>query len=106
MSYRFMRIIVFFDLPTVTAEERRSYTKFRKFLIKSGFVMLQESVYSKIVLNQTAAQAVYGSLRRNKPPAGMVQILAVTEKQFEKSEILVGEYQSEILNNDERLVFL
>ena len=40
-----MRILVFFDLPVTTGEERRAYTKFRKFLIKDGFLMLQESVY-------------------------------------------------------------
>lgn len=37
MSYRFMRIIVMFDLPVVTSVERQEYTKFRKFLLKSGF---------------------------------------------------------------------
>ena len=33
-----MRVIVFFDLPTLSAEDRREYTKFRKFLIKGGFL--------------------------------------------------------------------
>lgn len=101
-----MRILVFFDLPTVTADERRHYRKFRKYLIKSGFVMLQESVYSKIALNQTAVNTIYNSLRSNKPPKGLVQILTVTEKQFSKSELLVGEDQTEIINNDERLIIL
>ena len=41
MSYRFMRIIVMFDLPTITPAERQEYTKFRKFLLKSGFIMMQ-----------------------------------------------------------------
>ena len=44
MSYRFMRIIVFFDLPTETLEDKREYRKFRKMLIENGFVMMQESV--------------------------------------------------------------
>ena len=47
-----MRVIVFFDLPTLTSENRREYTKFRKFLIKNGFLMMQESVYTKMALNQ------------------------------------------------------
>lgn len=106
MSYRYMRIIVFFDLPVGTAEERREYTKFRKLLIKSGFVMMQESVYSKIVLNQTAVDAVYAHLRKNKPPKGLVQLLTVTEKQFQKSELLIGESRSEVINTDERPVIL
>ena len=43
-----MRIIVFFDLPVITAKSRRDYYNFRKYLIKSGFVMMQESVYCKL----------------------------------------------------------
>ena len=46
-----MRILVMFDLPVQTSLDRREYTKFRKHLIKSGFFMLQESVYCKISLN-------------------------------------------------------
>ena len=38
MSYRYMRILVFFDLPTKTSKERNEYTRFRKYLIKSGFL--------------------------------------------------------------------
>ncbi|WP_459592815.1 CRISPR-associated endonuclease Cas2 [Enterococcus cecorum] len=44
-----MRILVFFDLPVLSLEQRRDYRSFRKFLIKDGFIMLQESVYCKMV---------------------------------------------------------
>ena len=71
MSYRFMRIIVMFDLPVVTSVERQEYTKFRKFLLKSGFIMMQESVYTKIALNTSVAdgimQQVYWSLMYLQP---------------------------------------
>ena len=43
-AYRYMRVLLFFDLPTLTAEERKSATAFRKALLKDGFLMLQESV--------------------------------------------------------------
>ena len=58
-----MRVLVLFDLPTKTTKDRREYTAFRKFLIKSGFIMMQESVYSKIAVNQNAAAAVCESLK-------------------------------------------
>lgn len=106
MSYRFMRIIVFFDLPTLTAKDRREYTRFRKFLIKSGFLMMQESVYCKLVLNSTAANAVISNVRKEKPESGLVQMLTITEKQFAKMEFVVGESSGEVLDNDERLVIL
>ena len=47
-----MRVILFFDLPVTTPEGRQNYNKFRKFLIRNGFLMLQESVYSKLALNK------------------------------------------------------
>ena len=58
MSYRYMRIIVMFDLPVTTASDRREYTRFRKYLIKNGFLMMQESVYCKLAQNSTAADLI------------------------------------------------
>lgn len=101
-----MRIMVFFDLPTLTAANRREYTKFRKYLIKNGFIMLQESVYCKLALNATVSEAVAQGIRKNRLPEGLVQILTLTEKQFSKMEMITGEYKSEVLQNDKRLVIL
>ena len=106
MSYRFMRMLVFFDLPTETAADRRVYRRFRKLLIGNGFLMLQESVYCKLLLNSTAQNAMTELLRRNRPPAGTVQILTVTEKQFAKMEYITGSMQSDVIDTDERLVEL
>lgn len=101
-----MRVIVFFDLPTVTSENRRNYAQFRKFLIKNGFMMLQESVYCKLALNQTVLEAIIKNVKKNKPPEGLVQILSLTEKQFSKIEIITGEFKSKILDTDSRLIVL
>ena len=49
-----MRMLLFFDLPMVESQDRREYTRFHKYLIKSGFIMLQQSVYAKLLLNSTA----------------------------------------------------
>ena len=101
-----MRVLVFFDLPVVTSEQRRSYVKFRKFLLKSGFMMLQESVYCKLALNGTVANGIVESIHKNKPPEGLVQLLTVTEKQYAKMELIIGETKKEVLDSDERLVIL
>ena len=99
-----MRVIVFFDLPTTTKSERHEYAKFRKFLIKSGFMMMQESVYSKIALNQNVATGICDSVKKQKPPSGLVQML--TEKQFAKMEMIVGKSHSSVVDSDERLLIL
>lgn len=106
MSYRFMRIVLFFDLPTLTEKNRKEYTRFRKFLIKTGFMMLQESVYVKLALNATTTNTLMNNLEKNKPTDGLVQVLLVTEKQYSKMYMLLGENKSEVLNSTERLVFL
>lgn len=106
MSYRFMRALVFFDLPTETNEDKRNYRQFRKLLIKNGFIMLQESVYTRMLITPTAQQSVLNLIRRNRPPAGIVQVLTVTEKQFGKMEYVTGEFHTDIIDSDERLVVL
>ncbi len=106
MSYRFMRVIVFFDLPVKTPMDRRNYRIFRNFLIKNGFLMLQNSVYCKLSLNGTATEQIIAKLRKNKPKSGIVQVIAVTEKQFSRMEYITGEFNSEVLCSDERLIVL
>ena len=101
-----MRVIVFFDLPTETNEDKRNYRKFRQALIKNGFVMMQESVYCRMLLTPSAENAVLDAIRKNKPPEGIIQVLTVTEKQFAKMEFIVGENHSDIIDSDERLVVL
>lgn len=106
MSYRFMRILVMFDLPVFTSEERKRYRSFRKFLILSGFLMLQESIYVKLVLNQTNADLLIQNIRRHKPEDGLVHVLTITEKQYSRMETLVGTVKSDVIDSTERLVIL
>lgn len=101
-----MRVIVFFDLPVQTVQNRRDYRRFRKHLVESGFLMLQESVYCKLVQNNTVADAVSENVRKNKPPEGIVQLLRITEKQFSRMEFIVGEKYSNIVDSDEKLVII
>ena len=84
-----MRILIFFDLPTETAKDRKTYSKFRKFLIKEGFVMMQESVYVKLVLNNSITNSIREKIERNKPAKGLIQSLIITEKQFNSMEYII-----------------
>lgn len=89
-----MRLVVFFDLPVDTTKQRKDYRLFRKFLAKDGYLMLQESVYAKLVINDGAAGAALLRLRKNKPPVGLVQVLKVTESQFSTMEYITGDHAS------------
>ncbi len=101
-----MRILVFFDLPTNTVKERKTYTKFRKFLINEGFIMMQESVYVKLALNNSITNSEKEKIIKNKPEKGIVQILIITEKQFNGMEYITGEKKTDILDDTERLMIL
>ena len=101
-----MRIIVMFDLPVITASDRKEYHNFRKYLIKSGFMMMQESIYCKIAQNSVMADTIITNLKKNKPKAGLVQALKITEKQYSKMEYIVGTRKTDIVDTDERLLIL
>ena len=85
-----MRLMVFFDLPVETPKQRRDYRLFRKGLLKEGYLMLQESVYAKLVINEGAALAAIARLKKNRPPQGLVQVLKVTEKQYATMTYITG----------------
>ncbi|MBY4798244.1 CRISPR-associated endonuclease Cas2 [Collinsella sp. AGMB00827] len=87
---RFMRLLVLFDLPVGTAAQKKRYAAFRKFLIKEGYLMLQNSVYSKLLLNEAAVASALTRLQANRPSEGLVQALRVTERQFATMVCIAG----------------
>lgn len=91
MYNRFMRIIVMFDLPTATTEDKREYLHFRTGLIKLGFDMLQYSVYSRITRNNDDARKYINKVKAILTPVGSVRVLQVTEKQYAGMIIMLGE---------------
>lgn len=85
-----MRLLVFFDLPTVTKAEKRAYVQFRKFLLNDGYDMIQWSVYGRILNGADAERKHLARLTENLPPKGSVRALTVTEKQYASMRLLVG----------------
>ncbi len=101
-----MRTIVFFDLPNIYLKDRKNYQKFRKYLINEGFVMMQESVYSKIVLNAQQSILLVNRIKRNAPRKGIIQVMTITEKQYAQIEYIIGESQTKIIDSEEKLIVL
>lgn len=101
-----MRLILMFDLPVDTPEDKKTYRQFRKFLLSEGFIMHQYSVYSKLLLNDTAAKAMEKRLRKNNPKRGNITLLKVTEKQYARMIYLHGARDTSIANSDCRIVYL
>lgn len=103
---RYMRVLLFFDLPVETESQRRDYRVFRKNLIKDGFIMLQNSVYAKMALNPSAARMVRDRVEKFKPSEGIIQVLIVTENQFASMEYILGASSSNIINSTDRMIVL
>lgn len=101
-----MRLIVFFDLPTTTSKDIKTYTKFRKFLINEGFIMIQQSVYCKLALNNSIADSLKNKIKNNAPKKGNVQLLIVTEKQYSSIILITGANETKILDSTERLTVI
>ncbi len=106
MRDRVMRTIVFFDLPNIYLKDKKNYLKFRKYLLSEGFIMMQESVYSKIVMNLQQSTLLLDRLRKHAPKKGLIQVLTITERQYSQIEYIIGENQSKIINTEDRLVVL
>jgi CRISPR-associated protein Cas2 len=104
---RFMRLVVFFDLPTVTKAEKRAYTLFRRFLLQDGYDMIQWSVYGRMVNGFDYAEKHLKRLSTNLPREGSVRCLQVSEKQFANMKILVGQrsFQEKTVNAQQLLLF-
>lgn len=92
-----MRMLVFFDLPVQTKLERKEAARFRKFLLKDGYFMLQFSVYVRICNGLDHVAVHRARLRQNVPKNGSVRLLVVTEKQYESIDLLLGDFSEEEL---------
>ena len=107
MSYRYMRVVVFFDLPAVESDDKRAYQQFRNNLMKIGFEMIQYSVYSKICTNKQSADSCIGSVAQISPQKGSIRVLTLTEKQYSSMEVIIGGLtESEKNIKDRRLIII
>ena len=101
-----MRMIIFFDLPSVTKTDHREYTKFVRFIKSKGFCMFQESVYTKLCLNETVVKSTMKDIKKNVPRSGYVSILTLSENQFASIETLIGAIKTDVINTDSKIINL
>jgi CRISPR-associated protein Cas2 len=81
-AYRVMWLFVFFDLPTETKKDRKSYAQFRKSLQKDGFRMMQFSVYVRHCASLQSTQVHVKRVGKAVPEKGQVSIVQITDKQY------------------------
>ena len=105
--YKQMRVILIYDLPMVDDNDRKIYNKFHKNLKKLGYYMLQYSVYTKVVTNDSSYKQNEKRLKNIIPKQGNLIMLKITEKQFQDMVYLRGERNKfeTIVGGNELVIF-
>lgn len=85
-----MWVICCFDLPVTTKKEQKLAQGFRKFLIESGFMMIQFSIYGRHCPSSENANMHINYVKRHIPPYGSVLIFKMTDKQFGDSILYIN----------------
>ena len=103
---RFMWLFVFFDLPVKTKSQRRAATQFRNFLLKDGYMMIQFSVYGRVCNGQDRVEKHAQRLSSHLPATGSVRMMQITDKQYQRMKILVGNQKNNEKTKTEQLILL
>jgi CRISPR-associated protein Cas2 len=90
-----MWVLVFFDLPTETKQDRKVYARFRKDILADGFQMFQFSIYLRHSSSRENAEVHIKRVKSILPSKGHVGIMCVTDKQFGMMEIFRGQEKVE-----------
>lgn len=83
-------LLVAFDLPVLSKEERRRATTFRNFLIDDGYLMIQWSVYARSCVTFARQKTHLDRLRAHILEEGHVRAIYITRAQWERSMIMQG----------------
>ncbi len=89
-GYRFMWLVVMFDLPVDTKKAKRNYVRFRKQLLRDGFTKMQFSIYTRHCTSQENADVHVQRVTGWVPDDGEVRVLTITDKQYERMRIFWG----------------
>lgn len=84
-----MWISVIFDLPSVTANDRKNYRQMRKMLLSSGFALIQRSLFWRWVENKEVADSLIHRMQQNLPNTGNIIFLCIPDVSFKKSVHIV-----------------
>ena len=93
-KYKIMWILTLFDLPVLTKAERKAATRFRNDLLDLGFGMVQFSVYLRHAYSKEKADVIATQVAGLVPPAGHVQILFFTDRQYQLTQSFHGKARS------------
>ena len=106
-AYRFMWLMIMFDMPTNTKKDRKKYRYLRNKLLKEGYMMMQFSIYIRVFHSYEAALNGKKKLKdfiASNTLKGKIRIIMFTDKQFSKMEVIVGTQEKDEKNAPQQLM--
>lgn len=94
-----------FDLPVVTSADRKEYTRFRHYLLDCGFSMTQYSVYFRLLSSKERVERFERKIAAALPDHGEVQVVTITDKQYENIKSFHGHSLQEQKKEDQLQLF-
>ncbi len=98
-------VVVFFDLPVGTPEERKTAADFRKDLIRDGYFMVQYSVYARPCGSADRVDTQVRRLRPKIPAKGEVRGLIITDAQWGRMIIVQSQKKMSPEEMPKQLIF-
>jgi CRISPR-associated protein Cas2 len=103
-KYELMWMMVLFDLPVIEKTERKEAADFRHFLLDNGFSMVQYSIYTKVLSGLDACQKYYNLIERHLPKNGKVDIVTITDRQYENIKSYNGRVKNDAKKTPKQLL--
>jgi CRISPR-associated protein Cas2 len=104
-KYRMAWVMVFFDLPVGTPEQRRDAANFRKDLVKDGYIMVQFSVYARPCGSADRVETQVRRLKSKIPPQGEVRGLLISDAQWGRMIVVRSQQRATPENMPEQMMF-
>lgn len=104
-GYRVMWMMVMFDLPVLTTEQRREATRFREYLLDQGFEMSQLSIYMRFCAGKEQVEAMNRKIAANLPSTGKVHIVSLTDRQYQNIVCFDGRTQGATKKREQYVLF-
>lgn len=83
-------LLVAFDLPVGTREQRKHAHDFREFLKDDGYLQVQWSVYARPCVSFARQETHLERLKKHLPPEGSVRAWFLTRVQWEAGFVIHG----------------
>lgn len=106
-AYRFMWLMIMFDMPTDTKKARKKYRYLRTRLLKEGYLMMQFSIYIRSYHSYEAALNGKKKIKdfiASNMLKGRIRMIMFTDKQFGNMDVLVGTKSEDEKNAPKQLL--